>query len=242
MNDFEEYCITKKIDPARFQSDDAVLWNSLKSLFDQVHPKSFTQQKLFIINNLRRTYLIPTVAVPKIPKAPLTPKAVVAPSIKSPEIILNDETHLIPQEEAPKKPAFKPVFKKPVVENTAEITEGELVPEKPKPAGFKPVMKKPVIQPEIPVDNNSSEATEAPKQQAFKPVMKKFITETDVPSSEEIIPEKPKPAAVKPVMKKTATQENSSETQQDVTKTGNLEEAPKPAKIIFKPVMKKKTD
>jgi len=43
-------------------------------------------------------------------------------------------------------------------------------------------------------------------------------------------------------MKKPVIQDNSSETQQDLTKTENLEEAPKPAKIIFKPVMKKKTD
>jgi hypothetical protein len=219
MNDFEEYCITKKIDPVRFQSHDTVLWDSLKSLFDQVHPKSFTQQKLFIINNLRRTYLIPTVAIPKTPKTPLAPKAVVAPSIESPEILLNDETLLKPQEEAPKKPAFKPVFKKTVLENTAEITEGEPVAEKPKPAAVKPVMKKPAIQ------DKSSE------------------TQQDLTKTENL-EEAPKPAKIvfKPVMKKPATQDNSSETQQDVTKTENLEEAPKPAKIVFKPVMKKKTD
>ncbi|MEY3416000.1 MAG: hypothetical protein RL060_111, partial [Bacteroidota bacterium] len=61
MNDFEEYCIAKKIDPIKFQAGDAALWQSLNALFDQMHPKSFTQQKLFLLNNLRRAYLIPSI-------------------------------------------------------------------------------------------------------------------------------------------------------------------------------------
>ena len=45
---FEEYCISKKIDPERFEE-----W---KHFFDAVSINSFTQQKLFLINEIRRKY------------------------------------------------------------------------------------------------------------------------------------------------------------------------------------------
>jgi len=54
--DFIAYLQSKKIDPEKFKQalpDQYVEW--LK-LFEQVHPNSFTQQKLFLINDLRRTY------------------------------------------------------------------------------------------------------------------------------------------------------------------------------------------
>ena len=31
-------------------------WAELKAIFDQVHPNSFTEQKKFLINDLRRKY------------------------------------------------------------------------------------------------------------------------------------------------------------------------------------------
>lgn len=55
---FEEYCLSKKIDPKAFASGDPDKWNELKNLFDQVHPNSFTLQKKFLINNLRHAYLL----------------------------------------------------------------------------------------------------------------------------------------------------------------------------------------
>lgn len=54
--DFVEYLKSKKIDPAKFKDqlpDQYVEW---MEIFNQVHPNSFTQQKLFLINNLRRKY------------------------------------------------------------------------------------------------------------------------------------------------------------------------------------------
>lgn len=47
---------SKKIDPDRFRSDDRELFHEFKELFDQVHPNSFVQQKLFLINKTRRKY------------------------------------------------------------------------------------------------------------------------------------------------------------------------------------------
>ncbi len=55
---FEEYCVKKKIDSARFQADDPGQWEELAVIFEQVSENSFTQQKKFLINDLRRKYLL----------------------------------------------------------------------------------------------------------------------------------------------------------------------------------------
>jgi len=55
---FEEYLVSKKIDGTKFKSIDNQLYVELKTIFDQMHPKSFTQQKLFLINPLRIKYLL----------------------------------------------------------------------------------------------------------------------------------------------------------------------------------------
>lgn len=53
---FEEYLREKKIDPDKFKTSEQEQYAELKRIFDQVHPNSFTQQKLFLINKIRRTY------------------------------------------------------------------------------------------------------------------------------------------------------------------------------------------
>ncbi|TAH26582.1 MAG: hypothetical protein EAZ07_03755 [Cytophagales bacterium] len=55
---WEEYCIQKKIDSSKFKSVLPSKWQELKNLFEQVHPASFTEQKKFIINDLRRRFLL----------------------------------------------------------------------------------------------------------------------------------------------------------------------------------------
>lgn len=55
---FEDYLISKKIDGDKFKNGDGKLYTDLKAIFDQMHPKSFTQQKLFLINPLRGKYLL----------------------------------------------------------------------------------------------------------------------------------------------------------------------------------------
>ena len=54
--DFEAYLLSKKIDSAAFLGAESKLWNAWKYEFDQVHPKSFTAQKLYLINPIRRKY------------------------------------------------------------------------------------------------------------------------------------------------------------------------------------------
>lgn len=53
---FEEYLTSKKIDAARFRKSEAAQYEEWRVLFEQVHPESFTTQKLFLINPLRRRF------------------------------------------------------------------------------------------------------------------------------------------------------------------------------------------
>jgi hypothetical protein len=56
MIDFEEYLQKKKIDPAMFKAAEPTRFAEFEQLFGQMHPDSFTAQKLFLINQLRRRY------------------------------------------------------------------------------------------------------------------------------------------------------------------------------------------
>lgn len=53
---FDDYLINKKIDAGKFSKEDGPLYHELKDLFDQMHPDSFTAQKLFLINPIRRKF------------------------------------------------------------------------------------------------------------------------------------------------------------------------------------------
>jgi hypothetical protein len=53
---FEKYLSDKKIDGSAFKAAEPGLWEEWKREFDQLHPNSFTAQKLYLINNIRRKY------------------------------------------------------------------------------------------------------------------------------------------------------------------------------------------
>lgn len=53
---FEEYLTGKKIDSQRFREQEPEVWTSWRQDFGQQHPASFTAQKLYLINPLRRKY------------------------------------------------------------------------------------------------------------------------------------------------------------------------------------------
>jgi len=59
---WEEYCLSKKIDSEAFRLAEQDKWTELKNIFEQVHPKSFTEQKKFLINDIRRKYLLKIIA------------------------------------------------------------------------------------------------------------------------------------------------------------------------------------
>jgi hypothetical protein len=55
---FEEYLSIKKINHETFLWSDPDKFLELKKIFNQVHPESFTMQKKFLLNDLRRKYKV----------------------------------------------------------------------------------------------------------------------------------------------------------------------------------------
>ncbi len=54
--EFEEYLRLKKIDEETFGKVDPARYMEWKELFVTMHPDSFTAQKKFLINEIRRRY------------------------------------------------------------------------------------------------------------------------------------------------------------------------------------------
>lgn len=81
---FEAYLASKKIDSAAFRNAEPAVWNSWNHVFAQMHPNSFTLQKLNLINVVRRKYLLkeqtPVVPIVKITTTEISPEPVAAPT------------------------------------------------------------------------------------------------------------------------------------------------------------------
>jgi hypothetical protein len=81
---FEDYLSGKKIDSALFRAGEPDRWEAFRASFEGVHPDSFTAQKKFLLNDLRRRYLL---AVPDVQPAapaaakPADPSAETAPAV-----------------------------------------------------------------------------------------------------------------------------------------------------------------
>jgi len=82
---FEEYLISKKIDSQPFRAAEPALWDEWNLLFENMSPASFTAQKLYLINPLRRKYLLKTQEVAPAPKtsAPAAARPVMKPKPKT---------------------------------------------------------------------------------------------------------------------------------------------------------------
>ena len=77
--DFSAYLKAKKIDEKAWKQARPVQFEELKVIFDQVHPDSFTAQKLFLINPIRREFPLKEadaekVAKPKMARPMIKPK------------------------------------------------------------------------------------------------------------------------------------------------------------------------
>ncbi len=57
---FSEYLAQKKIDETAFQANDPQRYAEWSLLFTQIHPDSFTLQKKFYINDIRRRFQLRT--------------------------------------------------------------------------------------------------------------------------------------------------------------------------------------
>ena len=59
MKEFIEYLEEKRIDPITFKLGELTLFTDWEKEFLQLHPVSFTSQKLYLINNIRRRFTLP---------------------------------------------------------------------------------------------------------------------------------------------------------------------------------------
>lgn len=55
---FSEYLVSKKIDEAAFNQNEPERCKEWQTLFPKMHPDSFTAQKKFLINPVRRKYTL----------------------------------------------------------------------------------------------------------------------------------------------------------------------------------------
>jgi hypothetical protein len=168
---FEAYLSSKKIDSAAFKKAEPVLWDAWRKEFEELHPNSFTAQKLYLINPLRRKYHQAIEALPevlksvenKLPVPPVTtaqgtdteskPKPVVArPMMK------------------PKLPTSAPASGEVTPAATQQATVSTASTPPAKPAVAKPVMSKPVIKPKpVTEESINSESTPPADANAIAP-------------------------------------------------------------------------
>jgi len=80
---FEAYLSSKKIDSSAFRNAEPAVWKSWNDVFAQMHPNSFTLQKLNLINVVRRKYLLkeqtPIIPTEKMATAEISPVLTAAP-------------------------------------------------------------------------------------------------------------------------------------------------------------------
>jgi len=85
---FEEYLLSKKIDARAFEQSEEKLFNTWREEFEQMHPNSFTVQKLNLINPIRRKYRLQATehtlhgATPAGGGGPVAPRPVIKPKPK----------------------------------------------------------------------------------------------------------------------------------------------------------------
>lgn len=58
MISFKGYLTQKNIDEEKFRAGEPALYQEWEALFSQIHPDSFTAQKKFLINDIRRRFIL----------------------------------------------------------------------------------------------------------------------------------------------------------------------------------------
>lgn len=81
---FDEYLISKKIDGNAFRAAEPDMWDEWNRLFEAMSPASFTAQKLYFINSIRRKYLLKVTEPPPVAKtsSPAAARPVMKPKPK----------------------------------------------------------------------------------------------------------------------------------------------------------------
>jgi hypothetical protein len=100
----EAYLTSKKIDSAAFLKAEPELWKSWDFEFQQMHPNSFTVQKLNLINPIRRKYPLPVIPEKQEPTTPTSDQPITPPGLEAKTVSAAASN---PKPSMP-KPVFKP--------------------------------------------------------------------------------------------------------------------------------------
>lgn len=183
---FEEYCIKKKIDPENFRKNEPDKWSSFSRIFDQVSENSFTQQKKFLLNDLRKSYPYiekeKEIGVSSVESEskPVSSRPKIKPNIVKKEKESGDQSLESGEEKksvnkpASAKPKIKPIIKPVVKKEEERSMEGG---EEKKAASVKPKIK-PIIKPVAKKEDNDKENKEKPTSgvsNTAKPIIKPLI-------------------------------------------------------------------
>lgn len=86
---FEAYLNSKKINSQLFREKEPEIWALWEREFSQMHPNSFTAQKLYLLNPVRRKYLLkPEVKPPAGPSETSGAPGEVNPSATKPKPVM----------------------------------------------------------------------------------------------------------------------------------------------------------
>jgi len=151
LMDFKEYLANKKIDSDAYKASEPDQWEAFATIFEQMHPKSFTLQKLNLINGIRRQFPYAEEAVerdqvkPKMARPMMKPKTPISTDTSKKPVI---RPNVSPAKPKMAKPVVKPKMSKPVMKPKmrTDQTEENKKEVKPKPV-MKPKMARPVIKP-----------------------------------------------------------------------------------------------
>ena len=105
---FEAYLISKKIDGEAFLQREPDVWKAWNEEFEQLHPNSFTAQKLYLINPIRRKYPLKVVELAK--PAPVAEPLPAGPAVAIPPVV------------ATPPPVAKPAVPRPVFKQKPKTT------------------------------------------------------------------------------------------------------------------------
>jgi len=162
VEEFVEYLEEKRIDALAFKKGDADLFVVWENEFMQMHPKSFTSQKLYLINNIRRQYLLPEDRVKQpVKKVKLAAKK---PLVVKPKPVSEEGKDMV-----------KPVLKPKIAETVDSLKKkiDTVAPKTPvvKASSLKPEIgiKKPVIKPKITGNVKEVTAEQRPNKKVLAP-------------------------------------------------------------------------
>jgi hypothetical protein len=102
---FEEYLQSKKIDSSAFKAAEESVWENWRKEFEQLSPASFTAQKLYLINPVRRKYQL------KLEDKPPISPTVQSDNQKVVEVAKPSANETTEGPKNPKPAVARPVFK-----------------------------------------------------------------------------------------------------------------------------------